>query len=134
LADVEDRCDLEAAKHPGRLVGRRAVGVGVALVGAGGKDPDAVFAFADLPAEGLPLAGAGDVGGVGSLSENEDAVVRAVAVEAAGDVEHGGPVVAADECFHRGGELFVRALQSIGRGGHRVLPSVKAVQAVCLPA
>lgn len=74
LGDVEDVDDLEAAQDAGGLVGLLVVVA--AAVGAGGEDGDALFAAADLPAERLPGAVAGDLGGVGSLGVDEEEVVE----------------------------------------------------------
>jgi hypothetical protein len=76
---------------------------------------DGALPAANLAAEGLPSLVAGDAGGFGELDEDGDRVPEAVAVEPAGDVEVGEPVVA-------GGQL----LDPCGQGLHELGDAVGA--------
>ena len=55
-----------------------------------GDDADALFAFADVPAELEPAAEAGDVGGLRLLRQDEQAVVPGVGMESAHRVQIAG--------------------------------------------
>src|SRR5690606_12553248 len=95
--------------------------IGLATFDAGGdrgEDGDATLTFTHPPAHRVPSFDSGDPGGVGALKLDQDQVVEAVAVEAAGEAEPGPPRVGVGECGDLVDELGVQL-------GELVLPLLR---------
>ena len=81
-----------------------------------GEDGDAVFAFADLPADLAPGVKSCDLGGVGILGEDQSDVVRAVGVEPCCDLQHLAPLVPRHDGLHGVFDALVGLVELIGVG------------------
>src|SRR5579864_1081127 len=97
------------------MIGRLSIVIVTGGVGAGGEDSDAVLPAADVAADALPGAVAGHAGRVGPLMQDKHHVGRAVVVEAGGDGEHAGPVVAAHQVGEPCLELVVQFAEPVRR-------------------
>ena len=152
LGDVEHRGGTEADNlllHRGLAV-RVALRLPVRVDDLGLADdrrqhPDGLLAPADLAAQGLPGAVAGDLTGIGSLDEDQDQIVEAVPVQLAAEIEPGLPLLTRLERVDRVPELPMQRLDQRRRisrrfpGGpapgvaHRSSPAFEGVDPCRLP-